>query len=171
MARKGDSAGMRVEQVMTPNVEACRPGDSLDAAARIMWGRDCGCVPVVEPAGGSARLVGIITDRDVCMAAYTQGRALPEIDVRSAMATQVYSCRPRDSLAGALKVMEKHQLRRLPVVDQDGRLVGLLSLADAAREAAREHARRTKEITDRRIGEVLEAISAPRGPHDLAAIA
>jgi len=133
-----------------------------------MWERDCGCVPVVEAENGTARLVGMITDRDVCMAAYTQGRLLSEIEVRSAMATSVRSCRPTDSLHSALKTMEKNQFHRLPVIDEHGRLVGILSLADAAREAAREHAREAKEMTDGRIGEVLEAISVPRGPREIA---
>jgi CBS domain-containing protein len=160
---------MNVDQLMTRNVRACHPADSLSEAARIMWDRDCGCVPVVEPENGTARLVGMITDRDVCMAAYTQSRLLSEIEVRSAMATTVRSCRSTDSVASALKTMEDNQLHRLPVVEQNGHLVGLLSLADAAREAAREHARATKEMTDGRIGEVLEAISAPRGPREIAA--
>ena len=111
----------------------------------------------------------MLTDRDVCMAAYTQGRVLSDIEVRSAMSTSVCSCSPTDSIDSALKAMEENQFHRLPVVDQDGRLVGLLSLADAAREAAREHARGVKEMPDGRIGEVLEAISAPRGPRDIAA--
>ncbi len=163
---------MTVEQLMTRNVETCHPGDPVSAAAHIMWDRDCGCVPVVEPEDGTARLVGMITDRDVCMAAYTQGRTLAAIEVRGAMATKLFSCRSTDSIDDALKLMEANQLHRLPVVDQDGRLVGLVSLADAAREAAREHARGSKkEITDLRIAEVLEAISAPRGPHQICATA
>jgi CBS domain-containing protein len=158
---------MNVEQLMTRDVQTCHPGDPLIVAARIMWERDCGCVPVVEAENGTARLVGMITDRDVSMAAYTQGLLLCEIKVRSAMATSVRSCRPTDSIHSALKTMEKNQFHRLPVVDEHGRLVGLLSLADVAREAAREHAREGKEMTDSRIGEVLKAISAPRGPREI----
>jgi CBS domain-containing protein len=76
-----------------------------------------------------------------------------------------------DSIATALKILEQNQLHRLPVLDQDDRLIGLLSLADVAREAKREHARGTKEVTDSRMGEVLEAISVPRSPRDVAAAA
>ena len=158
---------MTVEQLMTRNVETCHPADSLSVAARIMWERDCGCVPVVDEPNGAARVVGMITDRDVCMAAYTQGRSLAAIDVGSAMARIVHSCRPKDSVKEAMKIMEANRLRRLPVVDQDDRLVGLLSLADAAREVARAQGHATTELTDARLGELIEAISAPRGVHDV----
>jgi CBS domain-containing protein len=159
---------MRIEQIMSRDVGTCRPGDPLSAAARIMWERDCGCVPVVEPEDGAARVVGMLTDRDICIAAYTQGRPLADITVESAMARSVRSCRSRDSLATALKVMERSQLRRLPILDQNDHLVGMLSLADAAREAAREHGRGAKDVTDAQIGEALEAISASRSPRAVA---
>ncbi len=156
---------MNVEQLMTLNVESCHPGDSLTVAAHIMWDHDCGCVPVVEDdEDGTARLVGMVTDRDVCMAAYQQDRTLSEIDVGSAMATKPLRCRSTDSVASALTTMERNRVHRLPVVDRGGRLVGLLSMTDVAREAAREHAGTTKETIDCRIGEALEAITVPRGP-------
>ncbi len=158
---------MRVEQVMRQDVTSCRPGDGLDVAARIMWEHDCGCVPVVEPANGAGRLVGMVTDRDICMAAWIQGRPLSAIHVDGAMARRVQSCRATDSIDTALKILEQNQLHRLPVVDQDDRLVGMLSLADLAREAAREHGRAAKDVTDRRIGEVVEAISASRATGEI----
>ena len=160
---------MNIEQVMTRNVETCRPSDSLSVAARIMWEHDCGCVPVVGPEDGRGRLVGMITDRDVCMAAYIQGRTLSEIDVSSAMATEITRCRATDPIDTALKAMEAQQLRRLPIVDAQGHLVGVLSLTDIAREAARERGRATRDEIDCRIGEVLAAIATPRGPRDIAA--
>ena len=159
---------MRVEQIMTRNVRTCRPGDSLSTAARIMWEGDCGCVPVVEEDEDGARVVGMITDRDICMAGYTQGRLLSAIRVDSAMARQVRSCRPTDSIAEALNILQTQQVRRLPVVDNGDHLIGMLSLADAAREAVREHGRKEREVTDTRIGEVLEGICVPRGPHGVA---
>jgi CBS domain-containing protein len=159
---------MKVEQLMTRDVQTCHPGDPLNAAAQIMWDHDCGSVPVVEQEDGAARVVGMLTDRDVCMAAYTQGRPLSAIKVESAMARGVRSCRFTDSLGTALRILEHNQLHRLPVLDQNDHLVGMLSLADAAREAAREHGRDAKEVTDGQIGETLEAISAPRLPHEVA---
>ena len=162
---------MRVEQIMTRNVWTCSPGDSLSAAAQVMWESDCGCVPIVEHDEDGSRVIGIITDRDVCMAGYTQGRPLSAIRVESAMARQVRSCRATDSIAEALNMLRQHQLHRLPVVDNGDHLVGMLSLADAAREAAREHGRKGRDVTDTRIGEVLEAICEPRAPHGVAATA
>jgi CBS domain-containing protein len=154
---------MKVEQVMTRPVKACRADQSVVEAARIMWEGDCGCVPVVQAADGLDEVVvGMITDRDVCMAAYTQGRPLGEIQVASAMARDVATCLPEDSITTALGIMETRQIRRLPVVDSWGRLVGMLSISDLAEEAARERARVRKDVTPARIGEVLGGIAAPR---------
>ena len=147
------------------------PGRPLSAAARIMWEGDCGCAPVVETGDGSAKVVGMITDRDICMAAYTQGRSLSEIQVGSAMVKAVCWCRSTDSITTAMKVLEQNRIHRLPVLDQDDRLIGLLSLADIAREAEREHARATKEVADTQVAKVLEAISAPRSPREVGAAA
>jgi CBS domain-containing protein len=152
---------MRVEQLMTRNVRTCSPDESLSAAARIMWESDCGCVPVVA----GARVVGMLTDRDVCMAAYTQGQPLRDIPVATAMARAVRSCRTRDSVSTALRIMTTGQVHRLPVLDEDDSLVGIVSMADIAREAAREHAAPKREVTDVQVAETIEAISQPRGPH------
>jgi len=152
---------MKVHQLMNRSVEACRPGDSLDAAARVMWERDCGCVPVVAEAG-SARVVGMLTDRDICMAAWTQGRPLRDMTVGSAMSHGVTACRPMDSIREALSILRAAQVHRLPVVDADGNLMGLLSLADVAREAEREHASRKADVTDGDVAAAVEAISRPR---------
>jgi CBS domain-containing protein len=123
---------MQVAEVMTKDVESCRMDDMLNVAARIMWERDCGCVPVVDTEG---RALGMLTDRDVCMAAYTSGLPLAAIIVVSAMSRALHSCGPGDPIEVASKRLETHQVRRLPVVDAGGRLVGILSLSDLARAA------------------------------------
>jgi CBS domain-containing protein len=154
---------MKVEQLMTRILETVTPGDSLAAAARVMWERDCGCVPVVAAADdGGRRLVGMVTDRDVCMAAYTQGRPLADVTVASAMAHDVATCGPRDTIAGALSVMRTRQLHRIPVVDLHEELVGMLSLADVAREAAREGGRAPRDVEFEEVGATLAAIDQPR---------
>jgi CBS domain-containing protein len=160
---------MRVEQLMTRNVESCGPHDSLDCAARLMWEHDCGVVPVVN--GDGAQVVGMLTDRDVCMAAYTQGRPLREIPVSTAMSQRLCSCRATDNVAVALKVMETNQVRRLPVLDADDHLIGMLSLADLGREAVREHGQGRATLTDAVIGEALEAIAKPRAAGAVALVA
>ncbi len=153
---------MKVQQLMTRNVETCRADERLDRAAATMWQRDCGVLPVVAPGNGSGRVVGMLTDRDICMAAYTQGRPLHEIQVATAMSQHLCSCRPTDAVGVALRVMETNQVRRLPVLDADDHLIGLLSLADVGREAAREEATTHGAVTAAALGQTLEAIAAPR---------
>ena len=136
-----------------------------------MWETDCGCVPVLAAGDGSARVTGIITDHDLCMAAYFQGRPLTEIAVSSAMARGVISCRTTDALAVALRVMETNQVRRLPVLDTDEQLVGIISLADLAREARREHGRGKPDVGDAQIAAAIERISEPHTPRAVAVAA
>jgi CBS domain-containing protein len=164
-------ASMKVGQLMSRTVQPCHPGDALDSAARIMWERDCGCVPVVAEEEGGSRVVGMLTDRDVCMAAYTQGRPLHSIDVASAMSKNVCSCRETDSLGVALNVLRTNQLHRLPVVDADDHLVGVLSLADIAREADRERGRPRADVKDDDVARATEAISRPHAPRDIVCAA
>jgi CBS domain-containing protein len=125
---------MKVEQIMNRSVRCCHPQDSLNKPAQIMWEEPCGAVPVVDD---QRRPIGFLTDRDVCMAAYTQGRLLSEIPVEMAMSRNVVSCTTEDGLDSAAQLMRQKRTRRLPVVNQDGALVGLLSLDDLACEAAR----------------------------------
>ena len=125
---------MKVEQIMNRNVKVCRPQDSLNKPAQIMWDEPCGAVPVVDD---QRKPVGFLTDRDICMAAYTQGKPLHEVRVETAMARKVVSCVAEDDLTSAAGLMRQHRTRRLPVIDRNGVLVGLLSLDDLACEAAR----------------------------------
>ena len=152
---------MNVEQIMTKDVATCGPDDTLNDAARLMWERDCGFVPVAEPSP-TRRLVGIVTDRDLCMAAYTRGRSLGEIRIGDVMSTGVRSCKPSDDLAAAETTMRDSQVHRLPVVDDADQLLGVISLADIAREAAREAGSKRQEVTVAEIGETLAAIRQPR---------
>jgi CBS domain-containing protein len=162
---------MNVDELMTRDVMTCSPEDFLNAAARILWDRDCGCVPVIEQEDDGARVVGMLTDRDICMAAYTQGLPLAAIKVSSAMAREVRACRATDPVPMALRILHTNQLHRLPVLDADEHLIGLLSLADVAREAAHERARGAHEVTDAQVAETVESISEPRAPHTMTAAA
>lgn len=162
---------MKVEQLMTRTVRTCHPDDTLNTPAQIMWEHDCGCVPVVMDEEGGARVVGMVTDRDICMAAYTQGRPLEAIRVSNAMSQRVCSCRPTDPLRVALNVLRANQLHRLPVVDSDDHLIGVLSLADIAREAGREHGRKGTDVKDDDIAQAIEAISEPRTRRDVVCAA
>lgn len=125
---------MRVEQVMSDRVFVCRATDDATVAAAIMWNHDCGAVPVVDDAG---LLVGIVTDRDLCMAGYTRGQPLHAIPVRSVMGRTVHAARATDSVAEVEALMARHQVRRVPVVDAAGRPIGIVSVIDLARQALR----------------------------------
>ncbi len=123
----------QVQQVMTMSVYSCHVNDHLGTAAKLMWEHDCGVVPVVNEDG---QALGMLTDRDICMAAFTQGRALTELGVQQAMSQRLVVCHPEDSIDRAEELMSMHQLRRLPVVNPEGQLVGMLSINDLARAAA-----------------------------------
>jgi len=105
---------MNVSKLMTTSVQACSIHDTLQRAAQIMWESDCGCVPVVDD---DERVVGMLTDRDVCMAGYTQGKPYAEIPVSSAMAKQVFGVSENDVVDVAETLMRDKQIRRVPVLD------------------------------------------------------
>ena len=149
---------MKVAELMIEEVIACSPDDALNRAAQIMWENDCGCVPVVDRA---ARLIAMLTDRDVCMAAYTRGGTLKDIRVSAAMSSELYSCKPDDDLVVVQKMMRERQVRRIPVSDDAGRLVGILSLNDVARAIAR------KAVTKTSAADTLVKICAPHSRADV----
>lgn len=152
---------MKVEEMMTVDVVDCRETDSLAQAVRAMEERDCGCVPVTS-ADGSRRLVGIITDRDVCLASYRADKPLSELRVRDAMTEDVSSCLADASLGEAEAVMRGARVRRVPVVDDQGILVGILSLADLAQEAEHERRLLHPSLGREEIGNTLAVICTPR---------
>lgn len=148
---------MKVQSIMTGEVVVCRPEDSLETAARLLWERDCGSLPVVDAAG---RTRAMITDRDICMGAYTTGRPLAELRVADSMSSRLIACQAGDSIEEAARTMSEHALRRLPVVDDDGVLRGVVCLSDLAR------ARRDEPALA-----VLVAVTRPRGAPATAAAA
>ena len=159
-ASAAERPGLRAGDLMQRDVRACTPEDALSEPARIMWERDCGCVPVVS-SDGSGRVVGMITDRDICMAAYTSGGRISQMRVKDTMATRVHSCRPEDPVSEAEHIMQSAQVRRLPVVDADGHLRGILSLADLAESAAGLRAP-AAAVSAAEVALTLEAICRPR---------
>lgn len=153
---------MRVEDIMTSAAHTCRPTDNLHTVMRILWDHDLGALPVVDEDG---RPTAMITDRDVAVAAYTQGKALHELQVRGAMSTGVITTHVHDGLRAAERTMRVHQIRRLPVVDESSRLVGILSLHDIAR--VRAHEATTRPVDQRELVTTLAAIARKRGPLSL----
>lgn len=150
---------MRVEQIMSREVASCLAEDTLNRAAQLMWEHDCGCVPVV---GSDNTLIGILTDRDITMAAYTQGRPLTQLLVSDVMSRDVQRCSPDDALASVETRMRAAQVRRLPVVDAEGVLVGIVSLNDLALEASKERGTRHPELTPAEVARTLAEISKHR---------
>jgi CBS domain-containing protein len=124
-----------------------------------MWDYDCGCIPVCAGAG-VGQPIGVVTDRDICMCALFQGKPLRELRVSDAMAKQLLTCRPEDSLEKAEKAMQAAHIRRLPVVDDEGGLVGMLSLADLARAAARDR----RKLSEGEVNMTFAAICEPNVP-------
>jgi CBS domain-containing protein len=156
---RNGSAMLRAQQLMTQNVQYCRPNDTLDVAARLMWDHDLGAVPVIDEDG---RAVAMITDRDACMASYLQGRPLSSVRVGDVMSRSLVSVRAEDPVSKALDVMGEHQVRRLAVLDAEGRLAGVLSMSDLVREAARERENPDRELSAIAVVASLGAVSQPR---------
>jgi CBS domain-containing protein len=119
-----------VRSVMTADVVTCTAGDTLHRAAQIMWERDCGAVPVVDTAG---RLAGIITDRDLAMGAFTQGLPLVAIPVGRVASGHVHTVPVSASIDDVLAVMGEQRVRRVVVVDDAQKTVGIVAVADVAR--------------------------------------
>lgn len=150
---------MKISQIMTNDVETCAPEDNLAAAASRMWDCDIGCLPVVD---GGGQVVGMVTDRDVCMAALTRGQPLHDIPVSVAMSKEVLSCAPDATLIETEEIMRSGQVRRLPVVDSDACLVGIISLNDLARLAEREIGRKNRDLGAQEVTATLAAVCEPR---------
>ncbi|MEZ5988412.1 MAG: CBS domain-containing protein [Planctomycetota bacterium] len=123
---------VKVSEVMIHDVHHCRAVDPMTRPAQIMWERDCGCVPVTDDGG---EVVGMITDRDLAMAAYTSGKPLGSLKVGDAMAPDPVACSSEEGVEEALQQMSEAQVRRLPVVDGDRHLVGIVSMTDLIQKA------------------------------------
>ena len=149
---------MNASELMTKEVETCRAGDTLERVAQIMWEHDCGAVPVVD---GDERLVGIVTDRDVCMAAYTRGHSLPQIPVSDVMAHELHCVRGTDPLRSIAALMRRARVRRTPVVDGEGRLMGIVSMADLARHAYGSLGQKSDELGHDSMARTMAAICEP----------
>ncbi len=150
---------MRVSELMTDDVYSCSRDDDLAAAAKKMWDHDCGALPVL---GAGGRVVAMITDRDICMAAFTQGKPLSAIPVWRAASQSLRSARPDDSVESAEATMRTFQLHRLPVIDGVGKLVGIISLNDLAREANQPGPQPSQGLTPTSITQTLGAIGESR---------
>ena len=149
---------MNVGEMMTRAVQTCSPNDSLNRVAQLMWENDCGCIPVV---GTEGKAIGMITDRDICMAGYTQGQPLMYMTAASAASHNIVTVRENESLDAAEALMQKHQIRRIPVVDANGKPIGIVSMNDLARIAQHEGARHHDGLSPESIVRTLAAVCQP----------
>jgi len=144
---------MKVSSLIQRNVISCTIHDDLHRAAQLMWDHDIGCLPVIDELG---HVAGMITDRDICMAAYTQGLPLRSLPVTLAMAKHVFACNANDELDAVERTMSEHQIRRMPVIDDQGHPVGIISINDIARAAS------AGKVSTGEVASTLAAVSAPR---------
>ena len=135
---------MKVNDLFKRAVKSCTPLASLDAVGRIMWESDCGAVPVVNAEG---KAVGILTDRDIAMAMAAKNRGSSQILVRELTSGELFSCAPDEDVSAAIQKMQTHRVRRLPVVDPQGLLMGMLSLSDLAKAAKPGNGAGSSEIS------------------------
>lgn len=123
---------MKVKQIMTPNPKAIWLTESLADAAQLMWDNDCGVLPIIKDG---RKVIGMITDRDICMAVAMRDTNPSSVSVEEVMTGQVFSVNSEDELDQALEAMNEHKIRRLPVVNAEGELEGILSLNDVVLHA------------------------------------
>lgn len=141
---------MQAREVMTREPVSCTPETPAEEAARLMREHDCGAIPVVE-SDGSRTLVGVVTDRDIAVRGVAAGLG-PDALVRDLMTPEPEACAPEADVHDVESVMKRNQLRRVPIIDAGGQLVGIIAQADLARKLGDE----------RGVGELVERISEPR---------
>ena len=145
---------MKAKDIMTKNPKCVTPETSVREAARLMKQEDVGVLPVVE-RDGSDRLVGIVTDRDIAIRHVAEGHDSSSCPVREAMTSNVRTARENDDVNDVMDVMGKEQIRRIPVIDERGALIGIVALADIVREAR----------DDKKAERTIEKISEAGGRH------
>lgn len=145
---------MNVQEIMTKNVYCIGLEDSLNAAAQLMWEHDCGSVPVI---GDEKQVVGMITDRDIAMAAYIRGDRLEDIPISSARSERLICCTVDDDIKDVQQLMQAYQVHRIPVVDDSGEPLGIISINDIACA----YKGGTKGLQAKAISDTLAAICEP----------
>src|SRR5688500_9463410 len=126
---------MRVSEIMSRSVRTCSPASTLTDVAKLMLEEDCGAIPVVEGDNGGTKVVGMITDRDITIRAVAKGKNPLKLKASDCMTSPVKTVREDMALNECTDLMEREQIRRIPVVGKDGKVVGIVAQADIARSA------------------------------------
>lgn len=147
---------MKIAELMSTNVQTCRPTTPLDEVVKVMEAQDRGCLPVVAERRED-EVVGMITDRDICLTACREGKRLDELQVSQAMSAHIHECSPGDDHESAERVMTRGRVRRIPVIE-DGHLRGMVTLARIAQVTTDGAA---GEIGPEEVGRTLAAICQP----------
>ncbi|HEY0970318.1 MAG TPA: CBS domain-containing protein [Gemmatimonadales bacterium] len=145
---------MKAREIMTKNPRTVTPDTRLQEAARLMQSENVGLIPVVE-GKDSGNLVGVVTDRDIAVRVVAEGRDPSSVSVRDVMSSNVRTCREDANVDDVMEVMGSEQVRRVPIVDERGGLVGIVAQADVVRQAK----------SDRKAERTVEKISEPGGQH------
>ncbi|WP_417567806.1 CBS domain-containing protein [Marinobacter sp.] len=161
---------MKVNEIMVTEVASCSPQSSLQDIAMLMWNNDCGAIPLIDD---EEHPVGIVTDRDIAMGAAMQHKPLWDLRGEDiANHRELHCCTPDDSIQKALQLMEAHEVRRLPVVNQYNQLCGMVSMGDIVSFTGGESAKKSgdKKISSKETIELLRHISAHHPSHKATAI-
>ena len=140
---------MRVQEIMTTNPAHATPDTNLRDVVLMMVANDCGCIPVVD-SHESHHVVGVITDRDICVRTVAEGRNPLELAAQDAMTRNVMTVTPQTHLDDLVKQMEEWKVRRAPVVDERGNLIGMVAQADIALQATPRVDEMVKEVSEPR---------------------
>lgn len=150
---------MRVQDVMMRTPAYCSPETNLGSAVELLWERDCGFLPIVD---AKRKLIGVVTDRDLCVALGTRCQAAGRITVGEVATGNVYSCREQEDIHAALQTMAKKRVRRLAVVNEEGLLQGILSMDNVVLHA--EPSGHAAELSDQDVVNALRQIYGPLVP-------
>jgi CBS domain-containing protein len=150
---------MKVQDIMTSDVQCCGPDTNLAAAAKMMWDSDCGSLPVLNVQG---QVMSMITDRDICMAAATKNKPASDITVWETVSGKVSTCHLSDDVHAALDIMKREKVRRLPVVDEDGVLQGIVAMNDFVLLAGEAKGGKASGLSYEDVVRTMKAISAHR---------
>jgi len=152
---------MKVKEVMIGTPYYCQPETNLGSAIELMWNANCGFLPVEGPDG---KIVGVVTDRDICVALGTRNRLAGDVTVGEVMSGKVYSCDPDDDIHIALQTMREGRVRRLPVIGKNGTLVGVISTDDILLRAEPTSLGKHPELSSDEVVRTYRAITRRQVP-------